>query len=175
MIDARLLFGRRRKRELHPRRWDFFQQPSPAHGCGWGRVTSVGAFLSHAVAAAISYHSPNRARAGLVSARVAALFSTLRDFSFTSPAPLRFLPQPLRLNRRIDPVLFPPLLFRADIMERSVMKQAKRHRPFVARLARQRARLRKPGVMRLARRPRKFSAVKGARCSDAAEHKDDAL
>ena len=39
----------------------------------------------------------------------------------------------------------------------------------------QRARLRKPGVMRLARRPRKFSAVKGARCSHAAEHKDDAL
>src|SRR5438132_13163631 len=86
----------------------------------------------------------------LLSARVAALFSTLRDFSFTSAAALRFAPKPLCLTLGIDPVLSPPLLFRADIMERSVMKQAKRHRPFIARLARQRARLGKLEMMRLA-------------------------
>jgi hypothetical protein len=66
-------------------------------------------------------------------------------------AALRLMPQPLRLALRINPTLLPPSFFGADIMERSVMKQAKRHGPFVTRFARQRARLRKLEMMRLAR------------------------
>jgi hypothetical protein len=42
-----------------------------------------------------------------------------------SAAGVRFVPQPLRLASRIDLFPFPPLLFRADLMERSVMKKAK--------------------------------------------------
>jgi hypothetical protein len=79
------------------------------------------------------------------------LFGVFADASFMSPAALRFMPQPLRLGLRINPVLFPPRLLRPDIMERSVMKQAKRHRSFVTRLARQRARLCELEMMRLAR------------------------
>ena len=80
-----------------------------------------------------------------------SLFGALWHIGFMSPAALRLMPQPLRLALRINPVLFPPRLLRPDIMERSVMKQAKRHRSFVTRLARQRARLCELEMMRLAR------------------------
>jgi hypothetical protein len=63
--------------------------------------------------------------------QVALLFRALSDASIMSPAALRFMPQSLRLSLRIDPMLSPSIFFRADIMERSVTKEAKPHRPFV--------------------------------------------
>src|SRR5690349_3701143 len=78
------------------------------------------------------------------------LFRALSDARFTGAAALRFMPQPLRFALCITPLLFPPRLISTDIMSRPMMKQAKRHSPFVARLARQRSWLCKLDVMRLA-------------------------
>jgi hypothetical protein len=86
---------------------------------------------------------PDRLPAVLVPARVAALFGASRGIGFISVAALTLVPQPLRLALRVNPLTFPPRLFGSDIVQCSVMQQAQRDGPFVARFACQRARLRK--------------------------------
>src|SRR5258708_17257083 len=82
-------------------------------------------------------------------ASMASLRGGLARSSVGRRARFPFSPQPLRLGPRVDALFRPPFLFGPDIVQRTMVEKAKRHRPLVADLAPHRSWLRESQMMRL--------------------------